>query len=509
MPTKKSKPIRVLIVNSYEYPFNLLADSSFILTRSIIQALPAKEFYFIWVLPDLNQAIPHNYRASSTLDLPDNVSVLQVPMLRFRPLSELLLSEELFFQINPVNGKRCDYDIVFTNNPNIAGKLSDWFASVLYKNIHDYVPTDPPIVLVDYSTPFYGNDCECGYAKYYPSKLKSMYLGYTCADRSFFFTQYCFNKARDQFQKFYSAAESREFITKKAKMFYGIFRKDGLPKGPFQKRDEFSIYWGGRLAYGKRVKLMCQLVNKLYITGRKVKMVLTLPDTKSAASFKETLPSEFGDIFEIYSGLSQKEAFQIMSSCHASIFAQSMRFGPAAPLEQLATGLVVLPFKKESYDILKYDYPYYWGDKETLLAHLISIYDNYSEAVEKIKPFCNSIANTRSIEANVSELSFEMKNLVESQDNRIINEILPSTALLRGRIDEVLYHIKNGAMSYQEYTEWLLKNHRVYSPLVREMSPFYLNPSLWLLYKVLRSSLFVKLLRDDPVFHLKGEDSGT
>lgn len=495
------RPIRVLIVNSYEYPSNILADSSFTLTKSIIKAMPSDRFYFTWVLPEFHLPIPKQYKYTDALDLPDNVGVLQVPFFRFRVLSEMLLCEELFMKINPVSGRNCDYDVVLTNNPNIAGKLADWFASVMYKNIADYVPNDPPIVILDYSTPFYGNDCECAYAKWYPNKLKSMYLGYSVAKMSMFFTQYCHSKAMEQYRKFFSASESLTFSANKSRIFSGIYSQTELPDGPFQKNDVFSIYWGGRLAGGKRVKLISEVANQIYQTGRKVKMVLTLPDKKSFELFKTQIPKGFGDIFEVHYDLSQKDAFAVMTKCHASIFAQSMRFGPAAPLEQLHSGLVLLPIKRDSADIIPYEYPYYWTERKDLLAHLFEVYDNYEMAVEKVTPFCNQIANDHSIESNIYSLVFELENIVETQDRRIVDVVLPTSGLLRGRIDEIRHMVAKKPVSFQKYLHWLLHNHRVYSVLKNEVNPFYLNASFWMLYKTLRLHVPAQLLRSDPVFH--------
>lgn len=493
-------PTRVLIVNSYGYPANLLADSSFTLTKSIIKSLPKDRFHFIWVLPQLGLPIPHKYNATDALDLPDNVSVLQVPMLRFCSISEMLLSEELFLRINPVSGRRCDYDLVMTNNPNVAGRLADWFASVMYKNVNDYVPTDPPIVLIDYFIPFYGNSCECGYAKYYNNKLKSMYLGYATADKSFFFTQYCYNRVQEQYRKFYSAAETREFEGNRAKIFRGLFNRDNLPE-PLEKRKTFSIYWGGRLTAGKRVKFIVEMANRLYETGRQIKMVLTLPDEKSLETLKYFIPENYGDIFEVHCGLSQYRAFEVMTSCHASVFAQSMRYGPAAPMEQLCSGLVVLPFKRQSDDVLSYDYPYYWTNQEELLAHLFEVYDKYGLALDKVKPYCKLVANSCSLEGKAEALASELEELVSDQDERIRNKIVPTMSLLRGRIEEVQKMSRRSPISFQTYVDWLLNNHRVYSVLRHEMNPFYLNPALWILYKTLRTHVPSKLLRDDPVFY--------
>jgi len=496
-----AKPIRVLIVNSYEYPSNLLADSSFTLTKSIIKAMPPDRFYFTWVLPEFDLPIPKQYRITDTLDLPGNVSILQVPMFRFRVLSEMLLCEELFMRINPVSGRCCAYDLVITNNPNIAGKLADWFASVMYKNISGYVPNDPPIVIVDYSTPFYGNDSECAYAKWYPNKLRSMYLGYSVSKASFFFTQYCYNRATEQYRKFFSASEAYQF-SERSHIFHGIFSQSEIPVTPVEKNEVFSIYWGGRLAGGKKVKLIVEMANTLHKTGRHVKMVMTLPDKKSYEAFRSQVPKNYGDIFEIHFDLSQKDAFEVMRRCHASIFAQSMRFGPAAPLEQLYSGLVLLPYRRESADILPDEYPYYWTERQDLLAHLFDIYDYYEDACEKVRPFCNSIANTHSVEGNISILSEEIERIVEEQDRRIVEVVLPSSGLLRGRIDELRHMTAKQSMTLSSYIDWVLSAHRVYSVLRTEINPFYLNASFWMLYKALRIHVPVNLLRDDPVFYV-------
>jgi len=166
----------------------------------------------------------------------------------------------------------------------------------------------------------------------------------------------------------------------------------------------------------------------------------------------------------------------------------------------------LIPFKRESGDLLPYDYPYYWADKEELLAHLIDVYDHYDQAVESIEPFCKQIANHCSLEGNIDQLVFEIENMVDQQDRRIRDQIVPAMSLLQGRIDEVRHQSAKRPVQFRAYTEWLLQTHRVYSPLRYELNPFYLNPSLWVVYKVLRAHLSSNLLRDDPLFYSKGEE---
>ena len=119
--------MRILILNTYEYPPNLNADSSFTLTRSLIQSISRyrDDIFFYWVLPQVEGVSPlHYWKFEDEWDAP-RLKKIFVPLYSNRDINEWMFSEELFQQIDPWVGKYGTFDLVLSNNAGKAGKMCE------------------------------------------------------------------------------------------------------------------------------------------------------------------------------------------------------------------------------------------------------------------------------------------------------------------------------------------------------------------------------------------------
>lgn len=488
--------MRILIVNSYEFPANFLADSSYTLTRRLIESM--KDVFFLWPIPELDLPTRRKYSATVKPVFPDNCLPIPMPMYSGRALSEMLVSEQLYELINPTFGSRTDYDLILTNNAGCANVLSSWM-----QYFHGG-ERRPPIIIHDYNTTFAGSDCDVKYVANSFERVVQHYTGYLLADAIVFFTKWTQDKAVKQMKIISSPASAVRFM-KKISTVPAIFKASMvdhvLSVNKVRKRPNITVYWGGRLTSTKRVALAAEVADYLYSFGRNVGMLLTIP-TKGFDRSKLEVGKcrKYPTQFEVYEGLSQEEAIMKMASCHLSIFPQSLRFGPAAPLEQIRAGLIVLINRKDSLSVLPESYPWYFSSKDELNVLIRRVIANYPKEMEKQEYWRQYVYDNLSIETQLSALKTILYTAIEG--NR--KHFSKSTSLLSsGRTEDV-----HPGDTWTTFRDRLVVEHSMFRMMDRSPTfrgPGGGNPALWPVYQCLRTQYKGNHILPDPIMRREDE----
>jgi len=465
--------MRFLVVPSYEFSANVLADSSFTLTRRILDALPDGT-HSLFVVPKLGDKGHRRYEAHGELPTSPRYSLIPIPMFSGKVACELGLPDALLDMFNPVAGRRVDYDAIFTTNASLAGRLAQM------GSMPRGAVTRPPVVYYDYGTPFIGTDCDLAYLKSGPvDRVLPFYEGLAASDLCVFFNDWTRMKAQSQFRKIFSSALCRDF-DRKAKVIPLMFADGKLQTAiaDVTRRKELTVYWGGRLTGTKNVTLAAEVVDYMYSFGHKVEMVITTAGTwVDKGKLRVGECAKFPSQIELHKGLPQEDAWRIMASCHISVFPQSLRFGPAAPMEQLSAGLIVLINKKDSTSVLPKDYPWYWDGEAELHALLRHVVRNYEEERQKL-PKWQLYARSLALDANIGRLHDEVSALVARNDavtRRVKNQ------LFAGRAAEAV-----AGQSWLQYSDDLLANHVIFKMLKHMLYPNIKTPAMWPVYQHLR-----------------------
>ncbi len=369
--------MRVLLYPTYEFMGFVEADSSFILMRAMYRFLNEQPDCFpYWVVPEGYG----KYQEEKGLVIETNVK-------KNRDLNEVLPYEAMQL-FNPIDGKY-PIDAVITNNAGKATEILNYFSLLKQKRV------DIPVYIWDFSTKFHGSDCELSNID--PVNLAHHAMAYCMSAGNFFFSDFSRRKARENALLYCSPSMVKQFDDH-SHVFPVAFDSTELKHyvSPV-KEDKMSFYFGGRFTASKGGEVIAKHYDYLYQFGRDIRIKITTP-SKSNRRLQKFL-SEQGQEMEIYYGLSQPEAWRVMSSCHISIYHQSLKMFPAAPWEQLYGGLVVM-FRDYGHekDILPPDYPFLYKDRVDAAAMVRWIMENYEEAksmIEYVKPWIEEHVDRR------------------------------------------------------------------------------------------------------------------
>lgn len=485
--------MRILAVTSFEYPSNVAADSSFTLTYRLLSELGRRGHYSRFVLPrlDLHDSMWH--RALTPLPELPRGEYVYVPVYSGWAASSVIIPKDVFELFNPTFGKMVDYDVIVTNNGLMAGRLYQLFSCVA-QGRHT-----PPIVVFEYNTPTGDfSKSDNGYLKDGDGdrRVGHFYAGYLSSERVVCFTDWAKRIAEVEAVNVFSSALARK-IRKRLVVVPALFSRDGVDAAVAKiggKHEKLTFYFGGRFTGGKNVGLILEVVDYLFSSGRDVDMVVTAPVVKVAKSKMAVGPYEkFPSQVKVYKGLSQDEAWRVMGKCHVSIFPQSLRAGPAAPLEQLRAGLIVLINRKDSAGVLPEDYPWFWETREELEVLVRRVLANYPVEVEKQARWREFVGAHRSIEAHVETLQGVLEEVVEER-RRLLTEY-------RGKgLSEVISGIRDG-MRWSEFLRERIDSHSIYlakkkCPALRMAGLNSAGVSRWGLWSYLAGS---GLVEDDSV----------
>lgn len=353
--------MRILVYPTYEYSPNIEADSSYILTKAFTeQASKEKDCFVYWFVP----TSPESSGKYKKIQMKDWGGRDMNEVNQYGALKDFNLIDGFF----PI-------DVAISNNAGKAQQLINFFAITRLKRA--YVP----VVIWDFSTKFIGSDCEISNVD--EGNLATHAMAYGMSDLNVFFSRFSQVKAREDVYKYCSPYLLSRF-DKNSVLIPSAFDTQEIKPYLKEKDQTISFYFGGRFTATKGGEKILEDYDYLYSFGRDIKIKVTVP-TKQSQRLSRFL-SKKGQEIEVFSGLKQSEAWEVMSSCHVSIYRQSLKMFPAAPFEQLYAGLVVI-FKDYGYEkeILPPDYPFLYKTDSEAAGMVRYVLDNYEESKKKIE----------------------------------------------------------------------------------------------------------------------------
>lgn len=142
------------------------------------------------------------------------------------------------------------------------------------------------------------------------------------------------------------------------------------------KFDRFSLYFGGRFTASKGGEQVVRDYIRFVEGARDADVHVTA--VGAARRLHDVVRREGGqEVVQVASGLAAREAWALMSRCHASMFRQTLEMLPATPYEQLYCGLSVV-FKNhgKERELLPPNYPFLAETDLEMNTMLRWIYDN-------------------------------------------------------------------------------------------------------------------------------------
>lgn len=353
--------MRVLICPTYEFASNPKADSSYILSVALFEFLNQQPDCYAYLIVPKGSAEQH-----------EKGLMIETDTHKTRDENEVLQYEALK-QFNPVNGVY-PIDVVITNNAGKATQLIDYFSLTGAERVNI------PVLIWDFCTKFRGQGQEI--QNITEENLGYHAMSYALSAQNIFFSEFQKTKALELVRTYCSPAYC--YNAELGSMVIPIsFDSSRIKPYIVEKDKKMSFYFGGRFTATKGGEIVAEQYDYLYSFGRDVKIKITTP-SKSNRRLNKFLNKK-GQEIEMYYGLSQGEAWKVMSSCHVFMYYQSLKMFPAAPWEQLYAGLVGI-FKDYGHEkqILPPDYPYLYTTKQEAATIIRYVLNNYEEAKAKI-----------------------------------------------------------------------------------------------------------------------------
>jgi glycosyltransferase involved in cell wall biosynthesis len=320
--------VRILIWPTYSYPGNVGADSLYLIARNLIRASQDPSVHWVLLVPD-SKSVPQD-----DLDSMENVQkvVSRIPP-NYR-LQEAVADPEIVWRYHGAVGEE-PVDAVLSMSParsvNI-GTAWEMKASSVGKQL---VATWDLLVRDDGNGEFSADRNE----------LVQQAAGSLMSDVIYHESPVARKMTMDIARRFLSPSAVRTIHSISQDVPQGISVAQIAPivlQTP--KREQFTLYYGGRFSGSKRLADIAEVVDKFYAYGRDVKFVVTTGslDGMKRAKFEAAYPQ-----VELHVGKSQEEAWALMAGCHASFCFSSHELFGMAFWEQMAAGLGVVMLAKE------------------------------------------------------------------------------------------------------------------------------------------------------------------
>ena len=156
-----------------------------------------------------------------------------------------------------------------------------------------------------------------------------------------------------------------------------------------ERRDEFTVFYGGRMGQVKRVDDLTEIADLTFQFGRDMRMVLctgSLPQGKADA-FRKQFP-----FVELHVGTSQEDAWRLMAECHATIMWSKHEMIGSMFIEEMAFGLPLIASPHRWLtSLLPEEYPFWAENAMQAGAHLRLLYDRWKadpdDYDEQMRPY--------------------------------------------------------------------------------------------------------------------------
>lgn len=152
------------------------------------------------------------------------------------------------------------------------------------------------------------------------------------------------------------------------------------------KNEKLTLFFAGRAKTVKQVDKIAALYDKVYKSGRDVRIVFATPGDLSSISRKIGLSklAENPNI-ELHENVGREAYLELASSAHVFVSWSSWEGFPVGFWEQMYLGLVGLfPTKGWALGQLPEGYPFLFEDEEQAYALLTWVLDHYDEARERV-----------------------------------------------------------------------------------------------------------------------------
>lgn len=373
--------MRVLLYPVYNQHV-LKADSIYHITESLARHLAEVEGWHVyWVVPLKDRVEGETltwYKTAGTAaggdgEMPAGVTLLHRELYTSYRLQEVTSPQWLVEQFHPLRRETTPLDVVITTSSIQAHFLKQLFSEV-------YNRADP-VPVVSWDLLLRGGSGAKEVTSWGESEIILQTLGQLVTTPIF----------ESPIARDISVENARAWL--KGSAVAKLMKDHGvvIPLGANltkvdryrnPQRDQFTVFFGGRFTQSKGVDFIAETADYIYRRGLNIRIEMTT-GTGLSSRAREIL-AEHSSI-NIHTGLTQAEAFGIMTASHAFICASKHELFGGAFWEQLYAGLLGI-FKRSPWNegLLPPDYPLVFDTLEEAYALLKDVQDNYSSWKERL-----------------------------------------------------------------------------------------------------------------------------
>ncbi|AMM44354.1 glycosyltransferase [Arthrobacter phage Kitkat] len=351
--------MRILLWPTYSYPGNVGADSLYLIGRNLIRATPVGEINWIMIVPNL-KTVPVD-----DLDSRPDVQKVVVDFPSNYRMQEAAALPEIIWKYAGVDGPE-PVDAVLSMSPARTVNLANAWAQKATRTSRQVIATWDLLVRDDGNGEFIATRPE----------LAHQATGSLVSDVIYHESPVARKMTLDVARRFLSPSGVKHIMDVSIDIPQGIDVASVLKAGEgVQKRDKFTVYYGGRFSSSKRINEIAEIYDYFFKFGRDVSFVITTGslDRTKKEQFEELMPHA-----ELHVGLPQQEAWAIMQSCHASICLSNHELFGMAYWEQMAAGLgVIMQAQSWNKELLPPDYAHVASTPSEAAAMLRRMHDVY------------------------------------------------------------------------------------------------------------------------------------
>ncbi len=354
--------MRALAWPIYSYAGKPLADSGYICFRNLVRAIP--EWTWHVVVPDW--AVGDKALKDDLDDLP-NVTKVPVPMPTLYRAQEVTLDPETLWRYSPQVGLQ-PMDVIVAGSNQIASVLMNAYTFRMQDHDRPFVVAWDLLTRDDRNRGWRSQDVE----------LMLHFAGAAVVDLNVYGSPMMEWMTMGMLRKQFAPYVVRQVMERSETVFAGVpvTRIDEVTDG-IAKRDEFTVFYGGRMGAVKRVDDLTEIADLTFQFGRDMRMVLctgSLPQGK-AETFRKQFP-----FVELHVGTSQEDAWRLMAECHAAIMWSKHEMIGSMFIEEMAHGLPLIASPHRWLtSLLPEEYPYWAENALQAGTHLRMLYEAWRE----------------------------------------------------------------------------------------------------------------------------------
>jgi len=393
--------MRVLLWPTFSYPGNAHADSLYLIARNLVLANP--DVYWHVVAPQWETKQP-----ADELDELANVKKWHVEMPVLYRAQEAVVDPNVVWRFGPQDGDLPVEAVISMSPQRLPNLVNAWTIRS--------TPTSEP-VFVNWDL-LVRND-RSGEITSDEVELMQLAMGAAVADLNVHESPIARKMSLDMCRKYLSPSMVSRVIASSMDVLQGVpVEKIRKIAERTEKRERFTVYYGGRLSTSKRFDDLATIVRQAYEFGRDIDFVVTTGSLEGSKF--DRLKEEF-PWMELHVGLPQEKAWEIMASCHTSICFSSHELFGMAFWEQMVAGLpVVMKAERWNEDLLPEEYPFAVNSALEAAAVIRGQYEKWEkgewhDVLEVHGPYRMQVAETMDADKNLRVLGRYVMDLVRSR----------------------------------------------------------------------------------------------